>query len=149
VHVKLILIPYYYIRWIYNTSYACVNVLQAYSLWISSLININKNSLACASGDKTIKLWTDFKCYQTLTGHTDWVYSIIYMEKEDRLISGSCDCTIRIWEFEHYQCVCKFGTNHVVWSLLLLPGGYFASACWDRSSCIWDIKNYKCMKSLK
>ncbi len=34
---------------------------------------------------------------RTLTGHTDWVTTLIQLRDDDRIVSGSSDNTLRIW----------------------------------------------------
>jgi WD40 repeat protein len=51
------------------------------------------------SFDRSIKIW-NFNTGQlinTLHGHLDQVYSLIYLEKGSKLISGSRDSVIKIW----------------------------------------------------
>lgn len=51
------------------------------------------------SSDKTIKVW-DLRmfgeCLNTLEGHTNFVCCISFVGKT--LVSGSDDCTIRLWD---------------------------------------------------
>ena len=38
---------------------------------------------------------------RTLTGHTSGVYTVIQLRDDDRLVSGSGDNTLRIWDYWH------------------------------------------------
>jgi WD40 repeat protein len=35
---------------------------------------------------------------RTLSGHTDWIYSVIFSPDGSQIISGSDDCTLRVWD---------------------------------------------------
>ncbi|MCU0516728.1 MAG: hypothetical protein MUC60_07630 [Oscillatoria sp. Prado101] len=56
-------------------------------------------TLVSGSNDKTIKIWNlDTGTLQnTLTGHTDTVYSVAISPDGKTLVSGSNDHTIKIW----------------------------------------------------
>ena len=38
------------------------------------------------------------KALQTLKGHTDWVYSVAFSPDGQRIVSGSRDKTLKIWD---------------------------------------------------
>jgi WD40 repeat protein len=54
--------------------------------------------LASAGGDRTIRLWTAPPNYRWLTNHTEAVMSIAYSRDGRRLVSGSMDQTVRLWD---------------------------------------------------
>ena len=57
-------------------------------------------TLASGSNDKTIRLWdvATGENKQTLTGHTENVYSVSFSLDGLTLASGSKDKTIRLWD---------------------------------------------------
>lgn len=59
-----------------------------------------RDIIASGSNDKTIKLWDSEtgECLLTLEGHTDLIRTLAYDPKSRRLISGSYDATVRIWD---------------------------------------------------
>jgi WD40 repeat protein len=83
-----------------------------------------------------------------LTKHKHWVTSLIFIESDNSLASGSHDKSIKIWEINHFQCLKTIQVKYGITSLLLLPGGYFASSGYNGIK-IWDIKNYECINSLE
>ncbi|MEM4413248.1 MAG: hypothetical protein QXD59_03120, partial [Candidatus Caldarchaeum sp.] len=56
--------------------------------------------LASGSDDKTIKLWEvgSGQVVRTLSGHTNWVFSVAFSPDGRLLASGSRDNTIKLWE---------------------------------------------------
>ena len=46
-----------------------------------------------------------FKCLQTLEGHSSVVNSVAYSPDGTKIISGSDDATIKIWEANTGQCL--------------------------------------------
>ena len=62
--------------------------------------------LATGSFDETIKLWdvaSGMDIGLTLTGHTDKIYAVAFMD--DILVSGSSDGTVRFWDFSTGECI--------------------------------------------
>ena len=104
----------------------------------------------CASGlsDKTIQIFNliSKKSQFTLEGHTDTVSSLAQL-KEDHLISGSYDFTIKIWDIKNnYTCLqtlvqdnCKINsilgdsTNE---SNIIVAGN-------DGTVSVWDVNTHK------
>lgn len=81
------------------------------------------NQVASASLDNTVRLW-DVKartCFQTLTGHTDWVNSVAYSAIGGLFASASNDKTVKVWDAatgQHLDTIQGFrGAVHsVAWS---------------------------------
>ena len=58
--------------------------------------------IASGSRDKTVKIWSvgssgTFECQSTLTGHTDWVTQVEFIDA-DTVVSSSHDGTTRAWD---------------------------------------------------
>jgi WD40 repeat protein len=85
---------------------------------------------------------------KTLTGHEHYINSLIFIERDNSLVSGSYDNSIKIWELNDFQCLKTIQVEYGIRDLLLLPGGYFASGEYN-SIKIWDIKNYECIHTLE
>ena len=62
------------------------------------------------SFDKTIKVW----CLSTgqellsLSGHSDWVSSIVVTPDGKKVISASDDNTLKVWDLETRQVIANF-----------------------------------------
>ena len=62
---------------------------------------------------------------------------------EGQLLSGSSDCTIKVWNKETWKCdATLMGHVQAVHAILPLPttgeGGSFISASWDHSIAVWQ-----------
>ena len=68
---------------------------------------------------ESIKLWrvSDGACLQTLTGHTNMVYSVAFAPDGQTLASGSEDHTIKLWRVSDGACLQTL-TGHTNMSLL-------------------------------
>jgi WD40 repeat protein len=93
---------------------------------------------------------SDWECIQTLSGHTNPIHSLITLH-DGKLVSGSKDNTIRIWDPDQkFACVSTIGgQNNWVYCLLTLPDGLVATGSDDSKIKILDpSNNYLCMNIL-
>ena len=68
----------------------------------SVCFNADGNKLVSGSYDMTLKVWSvgssgTFECESTLTGHTDWVTQVEFIDA-DTVVSSSHDGTTRAWD---------------------------------------------------
>ena len=92
--------------------------------------------LACGSDVDSINVWAMgqgpvWPCERTLTGHTSWVISLEGWE--GKLISGSSDNTIRVWELETGDLDATLTGHNGAVSGLLVHGERLFSASDDGS----------------
>ena len=78
--------------------------------FICKVIPLPCDRLASCSADHTIKIWKSNPPYsdtpiKVLVGHTNCVWSLLYIHERDIMISGSNDRTIRLWNMSTYQMV--------------------------------------------
>ena len=76
---------------------------------INKLIPLPDNRIASCSRDNTIKIWKSNPPYSdkpiiVLIGHSEYVWSILYIKERDIMISGSDNRTLRFWNMSTYQC---------------------------------------------
>jgi WD40 repeat protein len=133
-----------------KNEYNCVQNLLGHAYIVETLISLTSNRIVSGSNDTTIKVWdlNQGICLKTLTEHKHWINTLIFIERDNSLVSGSYDKSIKIWEVNDFQCRKTIQFKHRIRSLLLLPGGYFASGGYN-SIKIWDTKNYECINTLQ
>ena len=103
------------------------------------------STLAAGCADGNIYLWSTSHCNLSqrsaagkLIGHDGSVRSILFTGDGKRLISGSDDCSIRIWNMSsHEQLIQLSGHIRDVASVASV-GNKIVSGSFDRSVRIWD-----------
>ncbi|NJP08684.1 MAG: WD40 repeat domain-containing protein [Leptolyngbyaceae cyanobacterium RU_5_1] len=128
---------------------------------------------SCGIDAKTIRLWNvrTGECLKTLQGHDHWVCAICFAPSvpitstaiastsgtddsdssgHQRLISGSDDHTLKIWNVKTGQCLATLQghTSHVRSVVFSPDGRIFASGGDDHLLKIWDAQTGECLKTL-
>ena len=90
-------------------------------------------------------------CLQTLEGHSSLVQSIAFSPDSQRLISGSVDNTIKIWDPTSGQCLQTLkGHSSSVPSVAFSPDSQrLVSGSVDKTIKIWDPTSGQCLQTLK
>lgn len=94
--------------WNYHTG-ECIRTLAGHTDGVVHL-HFDSRILASGSADATIKIW-NFSTGQcsTLTGHTGAVTQTrIVQHEKNRLLSSSCDGTLRLWDLAQRVCLRVF-----------------------------------------
>ncbi|KAF9065696.1 WD40-repeat-containing domain protein, partial [Rhodocollybia butyracea] len=101
--------------------------------------------LASASDDKIIhisdirQLHSSNPIQYKLVGHTEAVTCIQYSPDGTRLISGSTDCTIRLWDTTTREIIATISTNSPVQCLVVSRSGHqIACGSNEGSIQVWD-----------
>jgi hypothetical protein len=85
-----------------------------------------------------------------LKGHSDTVHAICYVKNSNRIITGSRDKTIKIWNIETGECLATLmGHSNMISSLILVSDTKLASSSWDNLIKIWDLNTNKCIRTYK
>ena len=121
------------------------------SSWITVLIEIPNGKLVSGSYAGVVHIWNiyDGSSVRNLTGHTQWVNTLLYIPSISRLATGSVEWTIKIWDPSNGALINTL-TSHtnVIVSLILLPNGDMASASMDNCIKIWDVTNFNCKNTI-
>jgi WD40 repeat protein len=128
-----------------NAGYKLVTTIKDHTFHVNSIVNLAKNRFASGSSDMTVKIWNlaNFKRIETMRGHTDKIVSLLSIEKENLLLSGSHDKAIVVWDSISYGCIRIIVNDNPVNKLLLLPDGYFVS---NENNCDLHFFNIKDLK---
>ncbi|MEG3848577.1 hypothetical protein QT971_14655 [Microcoleus sp. herbarium19] len=109
------------------------------------------NSVASASADKTVKLWSkEGKLLKTFK-HPDSVTSVSFSWDGKTIATGSADRTIRIWQVDNDQSAIGILSGHrdIVTSVSFSPDGKtLASASHDNTVKIWNLTDKKLLQTL-
>ena len=131
-------------------------ITLAVILGIAILIGVYSSDLGetetpteTATESQTIN-YTKFTCLQTLKGHSDYVHSVAYSPDGSRIISGSDDNTIKIWDVNIGTCLKTLeGHSNYVGSVSFSPDSIrIISGSYDKTIKIWDANMGVCIKSL-
>ncbi|MFM7364044.1 MAG: protein kinase domain-containing protein [Cuspidothrix sp.] len=91
------------------------------------------------------------KLLQTLTGHSDWVWSVAYSPDGQTLASGSVDKTIKLWNVKTGNLLQTLtGHSELVKSVVYSPDGQtLAIGSYDKTIKLWDVKTGKLLQTLE
>jgi WD40 repeat protein len=84
-------------------------------------------------------------------GHEGCVYSVAFSPDGARIVSGSGDNIVRVWDArsgEELQCL--VGHSDLVWSVAISPDGTrVASGSWDGTARVWDAQSGVCVNTFR
>ncbi|MBM2815021.1 MAG: repeat-containing protein [Ignavibacteria bacterium] len=110
------------------------------------------NKIASGNYSNNVYLWDIYSdsLFATLSGHTNWVKSVIFNNKTDKLISGSKDSTIKIWDLTTNKLInTLYGHNGEVNSVKISSDdSNVLSGSKDSTIKIWDLNEGKLIKTL-
>ena len=120
--------------------------------WVKCLTALPGNLFASGSEDKTIKLWADDSCIDTLLGCTSQVLCMKLMKDGTHLAAGSLDAGVRIWDTRTGQLTQEFrrdpynpeipGHSSRVDCLATLGSDIkLASGSHDKTIMVWNTEN--------
>ena len=106
---------------------------------------VDRSMYCSGSHDFTIKVWdaNRHNCVNTLTGHTEGLWSLNYLADGRRLISSSVDGTAKLWDVNQAQCVQTLNghASRVYTAVVNDDMTLAATVGADKKICIWDLRN--------
>ncbi|KAG0037120.1 Dip2/Utp12 protein, partial [Gryganskiella cystojenkinii] len=119
-----------------------------------SLLASGANNADVAGGVMTAKLWNlqtgDF--LHVLEGHTERFTGLIFLPSGQRIITGSCDRAIHLWETKSGERLHSFEVqpDHAVVSAIACSndGELLASSYEDKTVRLWNIETSECLRIL-
>jgi WD40 repeat protein len=117
---------------------------------INSTVKLPNDMFATASDNGIITIWNMKKynclaCYPCEENQRFEINALLSVEKRNLLISGSK--SLKVWDIcsSPPRCVHRIVDVGSVLSLMLLPGGYFASGDNIGEIKIWNLSNFHCI----
>jgi WD40 repeat protein len=136
----------------------CTQILEGHKDSIYSCqLTQNAQYLITCSLDESIKVWQleSGECVKTIK-ESFCVFSILLIDKDEKLISGLENGHIKIWNFgldfnsvdvQHPHIM--FGHVQIVRALQLLYKGFLLSGSDDRSIKLWDLDACVCVRTFE
>ncbi len=106
--------------------------------------------IVSGADDKTIRVWDVSNMNKrnsnqlfVLYGHVDAIKSVSFSPDNKKIVSASCDGTVRIWDSGIWERgYILYRHNSFANSIALSPDEtYIASASYDHNICLWDLQN--------
>ncbi|GAM22704.1 hypothetical protein SAMD00019534_058790 [Acytostelium subglobosum LB1] len=129
----------------------------------SLLFEPETNTLISGSEDMTVKVWdcsrmgdthmfyddledSKKRCIRTLSGHKNG--TICLGSTPTRLVSGSADGSIKIWDRFDGACIETIQTHSSVWCLQIVNGNLICG-CVDGTMRVFDLNTTSCLRTLR
>ncbi|KAM5327243.1 autophagy-related protein 16-1 isoform 2-T2 [Glossophaga mutica] len=106
--------------------------------------------LLAASNDFASRIWTvdDYRLRHTLTGHSGKVLSAKFLLDNARIVSGSHDRTLKLWDLRSKVCIktvfAGSSCNDIVCTEQCVMSGHF-----DKKIRFWDIRSETVVRELE
>ena len=92
--------------------------------------------------------WSSIACRVTMVGHTDTVRCVQMEQARDRVISGSYDTTLKVWELRTGLCVKTLRGHTAPVLAIQAQGDRLVSGSGDKTIRIWRVDTGYCEASL-
>ncbi len=104
--------------------------------------------LASVSGPNVLVWDLDggWRVERTLTGHAESVWALTSCRGGAKLVSGSADCTMRVWDTATWACERTLAERSSVWALSTLDDGQLVSGA--RYIRLWDTATWTSERAL-
>lgn len=105
-------------------------------------IDSESRLLVCASLDFASRIWTtsDFTLRHTLTGHSGKVTSSKFLKDTHKVVSGSADQSLKLWDFRRRVCTATYETQSPVSDVISKDSNIIISGHWDNKIRLWDMR---------
>ncbi|NJM21855.1 MAG: hypothetical protein HC907_25605 [Richelia sp. SM1_7_0] len=150
-------------------THECISTFFEDKDWLSSvIISPDDKIIACANignENNVIRIWqidSLNKNYiskidsnqvpnKILKGHNDSIWSIAFNPDSKKIVSGSSDRTVKIWDSQTGQCLKTFqGHNRPVLSVAFSSDGKTIASCGGHSMIkLWNVETGECFQTIQ
>jgi len=114
--------------WNVDENFDAKGLLQGHrrGVWDVVFSPVEKNMLASASADKTLRIWSvaEMTCLSVLEGHTTSVLRVQFLGSGQRLASTASNGVLKVWSLKSTQCTGTMQSHRdKIWALTVLPPG--------------------------
>ena len=131
--------------------YQFIKEIKSHSDDVSAVsFNRTSNKIISGSGDYTAIIYSahNLAIIKTLKGHKDWIYCSVFLH-DDRVITGSADKTIRVWDVEgNVVNIIKEHSDYVRSLAVSSDGMLLVSGGRDNNLCIYSINTSQLIASV-
>ncbi|WP_017651617.1 WD40 repeat domain-containing protein [Fortiea contorta] len=130
-------------------------LLDKFPVHLGMSVAFSPDGTKIASGgfDDTINIWDihSHQCYQTLTGHQNWVWWVAWSPDNRTLATGgTIEGMIRLWDVETGECLRIISAHQdMLWAIAFSPDGkIIASSSSDTTIKLWTVVDGECIATL-
>ena len=120
--------------------------------WATGVVLLPDGGLLTTGVDPLVKRWNAAgELLRTLTGHEKSVDAMALLSDRRRLLTGSVDASVRLWDIETgEQLAVLLGHKKTVAGVAVSPGDAIAAtASYDRTVRLWDLRSAEQIAVLK
>ncbi|XP_061189462.1 autophagy-related protein 16-1-like [Saccostrea echinata] len=124
----------------------CTETLTGSNAGIMSLdFNLKETLIVGASTDGASRVWglNDYLLKQAFTGHCDKVLAAKFLADSQKIVSGSYDRTLKIWDLQHGSCINTMNAVSRCNDLVTIDGTNILSGHVDHRLRFWDCRTDK------
>lgn len=152
-------------KWNIDTG-MCVKTFRGHTEGVNRIVLVG-NALFSSSYDTTIRAWDvdSGEMLRVFQGHKRLVNSLVYVpsdirkdkdfnyseldNNDDSLISGSADCTAKLWALNSSECVLTYRghTQPVLCITVDATGTHLYTGSQDNTIKSWEVMTGKCLKT--